>query len=226
MRQYLDDVAVNSGNPVGAKLPELNKLMSGVIDDYNQARTVLNPQTIVQAYVGGGNTVGGTIKGLEIQDVMKNMDAKYGTELAKDFETDAAQAAFENVYRGAPAKGSSQINQYMVAETAKGIGKGAGLGGFAGSVIPGVGTGTGVVAGGLLGGARAAQQALTMANPEKAVGKLGSMMQEQAARSAMDPTELAIKDALAGGAGSAAGALVSPGVEGNQPEEVDPFADF
>jgi hypothetical protein len=224
MRSYLDDVAVKSGNPVGQQLPELNKVMSGLLDDYKTARQTLNPQTIVQAYVGGQSTPGGTIKANEIQQFMGGLDEKYGTDLAKDFDVSTAQALFENVYKGAPSKGSSRVNAFLAQETGKGVLKGASTGALVGGVS-GLGAIPSAVVGGVLGGARAAKNAAALAQPEVGLSKLQQLLAKQTERDAMDPVQLAIKDSLAGGLG--AGALSQANqVEGNAPPEVDPFADI
>lgn len=224
MRSYLDDVAVKSGNPVGQQLPELNKVMSGLLDDYKTARQTLNPQTIVQAYVGGQSTPGGTIKANEIQQFMGSLDEKYGTDLAKDFDVQSAQALFENVYKGTPAKGSSRVNAFVAQETGKGVLKGASTGALLGGVS-GVGAIPSAVVGGLVGGANAAKNAAALAQPEVGLSKLQQLLAKQAERDAMDPVQLAIRDSLAGGVG--AGVLSQANqVEGSGPQEVDPFADI
>jgi len=221
LRQELDSVAERSGSEIGQLLPQLNKQMSSVLDDYEKARGMIgSSDKIMRAYVGKPGE-----RATMVQDFMGSLDQKYGTTLAKDFDRGAAQQVFEEIYKGAPAKGSSRVNAFMVGETAKGIASGAGTGAFAGTVIPGVGTGTGAVVGGLIGGARAAKNAAVLAQPEKGLQALGGMLEQQAARNAMDPTKLAIRDALTAGTGAGALSQVAS-VQGNEPEEIDPFAAF
>lgn len=230
MRAYLDDVAVKSGVEkngvnIGELVPQVNAKMSAIFDDYKTAKEkLLNTGNIINAYVGG-STPQSRIKGAEIESFMKRLDEDYKTDLAKDFELNTAQAIFESIYKGAPAKGSSRVNAFMVGETAKGIASGAGTGAFAGTLIPGVGTGTGAVIGGLVGGARAAKTAATLAQPEQGLRALGGMLEKQAARNAMDPAQLAIRDALTAGAGAGVTSQLGQ-VQGNAPEEIDPFAEF
>jgi hypothetical protein len=219
MRQYLDDVAVKSGNEIGKLYPETNAQMFQILEDYNRAKQLMgDPGKIMRAYVGGAENK----SAFEIKDFMTQLDEKYKTNLAKDFEPAAAQAVFENVYRGTPAKGSSRVNAFMVGETVKGAGKGLGIGAGLGSMIPGIGTGTGATIGLVGGGIMGASKAAALANPETGLKTLGGMLETQAKRNAMDPTKLAIQDALAAGVG--AGALSQAGqVQGTPPEEIDPL---
>jgi len=218
-RKYLDDVAAKAGS----KLPNLNQHMSQIFEDFSAAQTKLTPQSILSAYVGG-TTPGARMKQGEIQSFIAGLDEKYGSELAKDFDVTAAQAAFENVYKGAPAKGSSRVNAFMLGEMADQGMRGAMLGSVAGSVLPGVGTGAGAIAGGIGGVMKGAREAAALANPEQGLSKLSELLQRRSAQDALDPVQEAIKGALspapaiAGAAASQAG-----GVQGNEPEEIDPL---
>jgi hypothetical protein len=153
---------------------------------------------------------------------MGSLDQKYGTQLAKDFDRGAAQAVFEDIYKGAPAKGSSRVNAFMVGETAKEAMNYAVPAAAAGSMT-GVGAVPAFFGGALYGGIKGAKNAATLAQPEKGLQALGGMLEQQAARNAMDPTKLAIRDALTAGTGAGALSQVAS-VQGNElEEETNPF---
>ncbi len=220
-RRELDAVATNAGS----KLPDLNAHMHQIYTDFNKAQAKLKPESIFSAYIGG-TTPGARAKAQDIQNFIGSLDEKYGSDLAKEFDVNAAQGAFESVYKGTPAKGSSRVNAMMYGEIADSALKGLGAGAGAGSLISGIGTGLGAGLGFVGGGLKGARDAAALATPEDGLMKLSTLLQRQTARDAGQTglAEQAIKGALGVG-----GAMASQrGVEGDIPEseEVDPFADF
>jgi hypothetical protein len=228
VRVFLDNVAQRSGNEIGQELPKLNNRISGMIDDFDIAKEKMNVPNLVRAYVGGAKTPEGRIQANEIQQFIANMDQKYQTQLAQDFEPKTAAAVFEGLYQGAPAKGSSNINAFMVQEFGKGFAQGAGTGGLIGSAFSGIGTVPGVLTGGTVQGLRKATQAATLSRPEQGLRALGPLLQEQAGRSSEDELSIVIRNALdsaKGGIGGAAASQAAPNFyQGTETEDDNPFA--
>ena len=250
MRQYLDNKAIASGNEMGQQFVDLNAKMSEVLKDYDYVKTEMRPGKMVKAFVGG-STPASRAESDKLMLKLAEMDEKYqGSTLVKDFGTAIEQSLFENVYKNTPAKGSARVNAMALAEGGRQAMKFGALGAGAGSVLPGVGYGGGAIAGLVYGGAKGLKEGAEMAVPEVGLSKLGTYLKKQAMGEAKDLADSSLEDSIQGalrggnlsgamglaekggyvgrevlgqGAAKAAGMAIG-GVEGETPEEENPFA--
>ncbi len=203
----------------GSKLPQLNAVQSDILSTWNTAQDKLKPENLFQAYTGSSKTAAGDIRDF----VANEIDAKYGTQWAPQFEEASAKKYFESAFKNTGAKGSRELNASMIQEALKQGGIGAAAGATTGAGIGAIGPGTaaaGAGIGGLVGGAagaiKGAAQAAQMANPEIALRTIAEINQKLA-QPAGQTFERAISSAVAPQVSRELAPIIAP-------EEENPFA--